>query len=465
MTKTIRKPLRVFCSYSHRDEHYLEVLKTWLVGLERDGLIEQWHDRMISAGGEWEEAIAEHLETSDMVLLLITPDFMASQYIYEKEISRAVEKHRRGDARVIPVMVRPSPPLRGTPFGKLQALPKDSKPITTWPNQDEAWLDVLTGIQQAVAEISFDRQAPEQEGSTEQVYREAVEWAWADGELRGREVERLRDLASHYELGMVVASAIEREIMGDTKEVILERQEHAAKQQAVREQDRREQLRRMYDQARRLYQHQEWQAALDKLEQINAKDPANADTEGLLESAREALNVQGPAEEPPEATEAAKRKAEELSVNLSQVKGSGSRGRITVKDVVTAAHRLDLSITGTPTQVLRRYPKVVYQPKRWWNWGGFDLGDLVGGSYEGDFEVHNDAFVFKYEDATGGIEQIRLFFTDVTSITASEWGVVIQTDMSKYEFRKETFKTDVQDLVSTLRDFVYRVQNIPDQGN
>ena len=116
MTKKTRKPLKVFCSYSHQDEHYLDVLKTWLVGLEREGLIEQWHDRMIRAGGEWEEAIAEHLETSDMVLLLITPDFMASRYIYEKEISRAVERHGQGRARVIPIIVRPCrcwPPARG----------------------------------------------------------------------------------------------------------------------------------------------------------------------------------------------------------------------------------------------------------------------------------------------------------------------------------------------------------------
>jgi hypothetical protein len=451
----------VFCSYSHRDEHYLEVLKTWLVSLERDGLIEEWHDSMISAGSEWEEDIAEHLETSDMVLLLITPYFMASQYIYEKEISRAVENHRQGKARVIPIIVRPSPPWKSTPFGRLKALPKDGKPITAWSNQDDAWLDVFKGVQRAIEELQYKPRSPEPPGvSSEQFYREAVEWAWADGDLHGREVERLRDLASHYELGMDVASAIEREVMDDTKEGILERQEHAAK-----EQDRREQLQRMYDQARRLYQNQEWQAVIDKFEQIDAKDPAYADTEGLLESAREALNVQEPAEEPPEATEAAKRKAEELSVNLSQVEGSGSRGRITVKDVVTAAHRLDLSITSTPTQALRRYPKVVYQPKRWWNWGGFDLGTLGGGSYEGDFEVHNDAFVFKYEDATGRIEQIRLYFTDVTSITADEWGVVIQTDMSKYEFRKETFKTDVQGLVSTLRDFVDRVKDIPEQGH
>jgi WD40 repeat protein len=224
VTKKTRKPLKVFCSYSHQDEHYLDVLKTWLVGLEREGLIEQWHDRMIRAGGEWEEAIAEHLETSDMVLLLVTPDFIASQYIYEKEISRAVERHGQGRARVIPIIVRPSPPLSSTPFRKLQALPKDAKPVTTWLNQDEAWLDVLKGIQQAVEELLFEPQSPGPEQSSEQIYREAVEWAWADEELHGREVERLSDLVSHYGLDISTASVIEHEIMGDTKEAIFERQ-------------------------------------------------------------------------------------------------------------------------------------------------------------------------------------------------------------------------------------------------
>jgi chorismate mutase len=285
VTRT-HKPLKVFCSYSHEDEHYLEVLKTWLVGLERDGLIEQWHDRMISAGGEWEEAIAEHLQTSAMVLLLITPDFMASQYIYEKELSRAVEKHRRGEARVIPIIVRPSPPLKGTPFGKLQALPKDGKPITTWPNQDEAWLDILTGIQQAVAEFSFSRQAPGQEGSSEQIYRDAVEWAWMDGKLHSREAVRLRDLANEYELSTDSASAIEREVMGDSKEAILDRQERAA-----REKERKERLEGLYTRARGLHQDQEWQAVVDVFKEIHAEDPNHPDPERLLASARKALGV------------------------------------------------------------------------------------------------------------------------------------------------------------------------------
>ena len=286
MTRTTHEPLKVFCSYSHRDEHYLEILKTWLVGLERDGLIEEWHDRMITPGQEWDKTIAENLETSDMVLLLVTPHFMASQYIYEKEISQAVENHSRGKARVVPIMLRPSPPLAGTPFGKLQALPKDGKPITTWANQDQAWLDVLKGIQQAVEELIFKREAPEPEESSEQIYREAVEEAWTDGELHSRKVERLSDLAGEHELSTASASAIEREVMGDTKEAILERQERAA-----REKERKERLEELYTRARGLHRDQEWQAVIDVFKEIHAEDPVHPDPEELLTSAREALEV------------------------------------------------------------------------------------------------------------------------------------------------------------------------------
>src|SRR5918994_3890217 len=243
MTRTTRKPLKVFCSYAHRDEHYLESLKTWLVGLERDGLIEQWHDGMISAGGEWEEAIAEHLKDSQLVLLLVTPDFMASQYIYEKEIDRAIERHKRGEARVIPIIVRPAP-WEGTALDRLQALPKNARAITTWANRDQAWLNVLQGIQQAVEELLFEPEGHESEKASEQIYREAVQWAWTDGELHSREVERLGDLANEYELSTARASAIEREAMGDTKEAILERQERAA-----REEERKEQYRGAVEEA------------------------------------------------------------------------------------------------------------------------------------------------------------------------------------------------------------------------
>jgi hypothetical protein len=152
MTTEAPKPLRIFCSYSHRDEEHLNDLRDWLRGLERQELIEWWHDREISPGWEWEEAIDKNLRTADIILLLVSPAFMASDYVYEREISKAVERHDWGEAHVIPIIVRPAD-WTWASFGKLQALPKDARPITTWPNRDEAWLDVVRGIRKAVQEL------------------------------------------------------------------------------------------------------------------------------------------------------------------------------------------------------------------------------------------------------------------------------------------------------------------------
>jgi tetratricopeptide (TPR) repeat protein len=157
MTTAAQKPLRVFCSYSRKDEEHLNDLRDWLRGLERQGFIESWHDREIVPGWEWEEAIDKNLRTADMILLLVSTPFMASDYVYEKEIGKAVERHERGEARVIPIIVRPAY-WKWATFGRLQALPKDAKPITTWLNRDEAWLDVVEGIQKAVEELWAERQ-------------------------------------------------------------------------------------------------------------------------------------------------------------------------------------------------------------------------------------------------------------------------------------------------------------------
>jgi uncharacterized protein YjbI with pentapeptide repeats len=191
MTTAAQKPLRVFCSYSRKDEEYANDLRDSLRGLERQGLIEWWHDREIVPGWEWNEAIDKHLRTADIVLFLVSRAFMASDYVYEQEISRAVERHERGEARVIPVIVRPAD-WEWSTLGKLQALPKDAKPITTWPDRDEAWLDVVKGVRRAVGDLSRERY----EQPVREQNRKVVEIAWADKNLSDEEAERLDALAS-----------------------------------------------------------------------------------------------------------------------------------------------------------------------------------------------------------------------------------------------------------------------------
>jgi tetratricopeptide (TPR) repeat protein len=274
---TTPKPLRIFCSYSHRDEAYLNELRDWLRGLEHQGLIESWHDREITPGWEWDEAIDKNLRTADIILFLVSSAFMASDYVYENEIGKAVERHKKGEARVIPIIVRPAD-WQWTSFGKLQALPKDAKPITTWPNRDEAWLDVLKGVRRAVEKLLVERQ----ERAVKERYRKEVEEAWTDNKVSAAEVERLDALASDLGLSADTAAHIERQIMGDNKEAILERQDR----------ERQDRLDELYARARRSHQNQEWQAVVDIFAQIHAEDPTYPDSEELLASAREALEAQ-----------------------------------------------------------------------------------------------------------------------------------------------------------------------------
>ena len=148
--------VEIFFCYAHEDEELRKGLEKQLRALRRQGIIDMWHDREISAGAEWEREIDKHLNTANIILLLVSPDFMDSDYCYSQEMSRAMERHERGVARVIPVILRPVY-WQGAPFGKLQALPKDAKAIISrdWPHLDEAFFDVAEGIRKVALEISI----------------------------------------------------------------------------------------------------------------------------------------------------------------------------------------------------------------------------------------------------------------------------------------------------------------------
>ncbi|TWA88991.1 toll/interleukin-1 receptor domain-containing protein [Bradyrhizobium stylosanthis] len=142
----------LFLSYSHRDEPLRAQLETHLAGLHRQGFIAVWHDRRITAGDDFAASIDAHLEAADIVLLLVSPDFIASDYCYEKEMSRALERHQAGSCTVVPVILRPCD-WHDLPFGRLLATPTDGRAITLWPNIDEAFLDVVKAIKTALGKI------------------------------------------------------------------------------------------------------------------------------------------------------------------------------------------------------------------------------------------------------------------------------------------------------------------------
>jgi internalin A len=146
-----KQPVRMFYSYSHRDEDLRNEMETHLKILQHRGLIESWHDRKILAGHKWEREIDENLERADIILLLVSADFISSDYCYKKEMRRAMERHKKGEAKVIPVVVRDAN-LKGTPFAELQYLPRNAQAVASWESRDAAWRDVSEAIEKAVEE-------------------------------------------------------------------------------------------------------------------------------------------------------------------------------------------------------------------------------------------------------------------------------------------------------------------------
>lgn len=147
--------LRAFLSYSHADEILLDELRKHLSQLRRSNIIDSWHDRRINPGSEWGDEIVDRIERADLILLLISPDFLASDFCHI-EMNRAIEQHARQRARVVPVILRPVD-WSDTPVSKLQALPTDARPVTTWPDRDLAMLDVASGIRKVCCEIIRER--------------------------------------------------------------------------------------------------------------------------------------------------------------------------------------------------------------------------------------------------------------------------------------------------------------------
>jgi hypothetical protein len=154
--RILRVRIRVILSYAHCDEKLRDELAKHLAALRRSAVIDIWYDRKIVPGDELDCIILQHLQNSDIVLLLISPDFMNSDYCYRREMRIALRRHARGEARVIPIILRPVD-WHGTPIGKLSALPKDGRPVTTWRRRDEALLDVTKGVRRAVEELRQQR--------------------------------------------------------------------------------------------------------------------------------------------------------------------------------------------------------------------------------------------------------------------------------------------------------------------
>jgi hypothetical protein len=153
----MNKPLNIFISYSHRDEEMFEQLTTHLSGMRREGLINDWHDRKLLPGDSWKDEIDKNLLNSQIILLLVSSDFIASDYCYEVEMKIAIEKHKAGETIVIPIILRPCD-WEQAPFSKIQGLPKSARPITNWNDSDSAYVDIVKGIRAKITQLtSFNK--------------------------------------------------------------------------------------------------------------------------------------------------------------------------------------------------------------------------------------------------------------------------------------------------------------------
>lgn len=192
------RPLRLFISYAHEDDSLRRELEDHLSPLKRQGTVEIWSDRSIEVGQKWEESISERLKVADIILLLISRGFLASKYIYDRELALAMERHESKETRVIPVFLRPCD-WEDEVFGKLQGVPDDAKPITEWDNRDRAFTSVARAIRKT-AEILIEekvRQAEEQRAHQEmeaKVKRAAEERVRQSEERRQQEAEARRNI-------------------------------------------------------------------------------------------------------------------------------------------------------------------------------------------------------------------------------------------------------------------------------
>jgi internalin A len=151
-----RNPIAVFISYAHKDESFKKALEPHLTILQRQNVIRVWNDRDILPGEKFGKEINQSLEKADIILLLVSANFVASDYCYEKEMKRALERHEKKEAVVIPIIIRECD-WRDAPFGEIQALPKDGKAVSSWSNKDKAWTNISEGIKKIAIDL---RQSP-----------------------------------------------------------------------------------------------------------------------------------------------------------------------------------------------------------------------------------------------------------------------------------------------------------------
>jgi tetratricopeptide (TPR) repeat protein len=171
MSEPVKRPLKLIYCYADKDKELRDTLDEHLSNLEEQKLIETWHDEKVSAGTEWEREIDDHLRVADIILLLVSAHFFASDYWYHKKIIPILEMHKEGTVRVIPIILRPVH-WKNAPFSKLRALPSGAKPVTKWEDPHDAYENIASSLHQIVNELQA-LQEKSDNSSKEKNYEEA----------------------------------------------------------------------------------------------------------------------------------------------------------------------------------------------------------------------------------------------------------------------------------------------------
>ncbi len=277
MSETPGQAIELFYCYAREDKALRDELEIHLSLLRRQYHLINWNDYEILAGDEWEEAIDTHLNTADLILLLISPHFMASEYCYGKEMAKALERQRAKTCRVIPILLRPTD-WENAPFSRLQLLPTGAKAVTTWPDHDIPFSEVTREIRKVIEELLIELRTKEQ-------------WLEEGDKLynQGRDEKALK--------------AYERAIRLDPDLALA----HNKKGNALYNLERYEEALGAYDEAIRLDPNatilygnkgiilghlKRYEEALDAYEQVIRLDPNNADARTNIKKLRKHLRGQ-----------------------------------------------------------------------------------------------------------------------------------------------------------------------------
>jgi hypothetical protein len=148
--------IQIYMSYAEEDEALKNELETHLSLLKRQGIISTWHNRQIGLGKEKDREVDSHIDTAHIILLLVSSRFMASNYCYEQEMTRAMQRQASGEVRIIPILLR-STDWQNAPFGSLQGLPRNGKPVTSSRDHDEVWSEIAQDIRNLCKELCGEK--------------------------------------------------------------------------------------------------------------------------------------------------------------------------------------------------------------------------------------------------------------------------------------------------------------------